>query len=595
MRRAPVLLVPVLALAAAAPAHAGVWVRAARVAGPARVLSAGNATLGDDGTGAVAFVERVGDRKHHDRDRVGAVARIRGGRWSRPAILARGSVSDIAAAAGTDGRLAVAWIAGGNVWGLVSGSGAVAAPVQLGGGHASGLAIAMGPGGVGYAAWAQDGPGGSDVRAAQVDGTAWTPLGAALDADPLGRAGTGASRPSVAVAGGGAGVVAWGERLPDGSNHVFARRLTGTDDAPAPFDAGVATLGTETGGAADSPVVDDLSAAWVAFRQDVGGRSRSLARPLGAAGFGAPVALDGGATSRNPVVAVGGDGQGGVGAAGADDGSLRIDPRDATNAFVAPTTVPGKGGGAPAPVAAWASIGGGVAYAAGGGSFGRLVGLGTGVGAPTTLSRAGAGPVRPGSLRLGADADGDALVAMVQGSKAAQRRVTVARLDQPPGAPVVVRGPVAGPRPRLRWTPGEDAFGAQRFRVRLDGAAVGTTSSTSLRVKRAVPDGRHAVQVTAIDARGQTTTGPRRRVLVDSTAPSARVTATRSGRTLVVHVQRSDSGSGVAGIDVAWGDGTSSTGTRGPFRHRYASVAARTVTVTVRDRAGNRTVRRFTA
>jgi hypothetical protein len=143
MRRALALLVPALVLAPATPA-AAVWVPAQRVAGPGPIRRIGDASLGPDGTGAVAYVARVGSKRHHDRDRAGFVVRVRGGRWGRPALLARGNVSDIRAAAGSDGRLAVAWIAGGAVWGMVSGRGALAAPVQLGAGHPSGLDVRLG-------------------------------------------------------------------------------------------------------------------------------------------------------------------------------------------------------------------------------------------------------------------------------------------------------------------------------------------------------------------------------------------------------------------------------------------------------------------
>ncbi len=81
---------------------------------------------------------------------------------------------------------------------------------------------------------------------------------------------------------------------------------------------------------------------------------------------------------------------------------------------------------------------------------------------------------------------------------------------------------------------------------------------------------------------------------MDSVAPRATVTATRSGRVVSVRVRSADDRAGIAGIEVRWRDGTrsSSARRRHTFRHRFAAKGARRVTVTVRDRAGNRVVRR---
>jgi len=602
MRRLLALTAGALLLA---PAPAGAsWIRGQRVAGAGPILRVGGAAIGADGTGAVAYVTRTGDRKHHDRDRAGYLARLAGGSFGRPVAIARGAVDDIQVAAGTDGRLAVAWIAKGTVFGLTSGHGAVAAPVELGtAAHPRTLRVRMNAGGIAYAVWTQDGAGGTDVRGAQLDGTTWTALGAPLDADPNRSAGTGASRPDVAVNADGSAVAAWGETYPDGSTHVFARRLTGTDAPVVALEANAVAVGTEPGGSADSPQVDAEAtgtAAWVAFRQDVGNRSRSLARRLGV-GFGEPVAIDGGATSRNPAVAVSGASSG-VGVTGAADGTVLATLIEATGAFAAPVRVDSRAAtSAPGPLAAWADdrAAGAVAFrtptpAGTPVVYGRLATQGQDFGRAVRLSAGGAGPVVAGSLRLGADAAANAVVPMLQGAKAGARRLTVALQDSPPGAPKVAARYYAGPRPRLTWRPGAEAFGAQRFRVRLDDRVAGSTGAPALRVDRAVADGRHSVQVEATDRRRQSTTGPTRRIVVDSVAPRATVTATRSGRVVSVRVRSADDRAGIAGIEVRWRDGTrsSSARRRHTFRHRFAAKGARRVTVTVRDRAGNRVVRR---
>jgi hypothetical protein len=198
-----------------------------------------------------------------------------------------------------------------------------------------------------------------------------------------------------------------------------------------------------------------------------------------------------------------------------------------------------------------------------------------------------------GSPRLGADASANAVLAMLQGDKSGQRVLTAALQDSPPGPPRIAARYYAGPRPRLTWIAGGEAFGAQRFTLSIDGRAAGSTSATALRVGRTIADGRHTAQVQATDRRKQSTTGPARTIIVDSIAPSATVTATRSGRVMRVKVRSSDERSGVASVTVRWRDGTISTSTkrRHTFRHRFAATGARRVTVTVRDRAGNRAVR----
>jgi hypothetical protein len=599
MRRALALLVPLLVLLPAAPA-AAVWVVPAdTVAGPTQIVRVGDATLGPDGTGAVAFIQRIGSRKHRNRDRVAAVVRIRGGRWGHRAIVARGGVGDVRAAAGGDGRLAVVWSAGGTVWGTAGGHGALAAPVQLGGGNPAGLDVRLGGDGDGYAVWSQDGPGGRDVRAAQLTGNKWTPIATPLDADPA----RSAAGVRVTVRADGAGVAAWVETFPDGSTHVFARRLGATDAPPVQVD--VPTFGTDPGGSADSPDLDAESgpgAAWIAFREDVAGHSRTLARRLTDAGPSAPVALDGGAPSRNPAIAVGGE-NGGVAAVGTDDGRVLASRLLPGGTFAPPVRVDFRAAAAPpAPVASWAASRGvgAVAYRAPASSgdaaaFGVLAEQGRLLPPGLELSRKRAGPVVAGSLRSGTAPTGDAVVAMLQGAKKGHRRLTVALLDRAPEPPTIAGPWVTGPHPVISWTPGVEAFGSQRFTVTIDGRVIGRTRASSLRSSRAFDDGRHRVRVTARDQRGQDSTPATRTVRLDSTDPKVTITPSRSGRVLRLAVRRSDTGSGVAAIDVRWGDGETSSARRGPFRHRYATTGARHVRVTVRDRAGNRTVRRLTA
>src|SRR5262249_49795655 len=81
------------------------------------------------------------------------------------------------------------------------------------------------------------------------------------------------------------------------------RRLTGTALSAVPQIVSV------DGGLADSPdidIEDDGSFAWVVFRQDIAGASRSIGRRLVGSAFEAPEAIDGGLPSTAPERNVGG-------------------------------------------------------------------------------------------------------------------------------------------------------------------------------------------------------------------------------------------------------------------------------------------------
>src|SRR4029079_10715722 len=92
-------------------------------------------------------------------------------------------------------------------------------------------------------------------------------------------AGDGAGRPRIAVSAEGYAVAVGGGTGADGRRHVFGRRLPALTPSSYPQEISVADLGGAAGGDADSPdidIEDDGSFAWVALRQDVGGRTAQL-------------------------------------------------------------------------------------------------------------------------------------------------------------------------------------------------------------------------------------------------------------------------------------------------------------------------------
>jgi hypothetical protein len=508
MRRTLALIVPLLALAAAAPAHAA-WFPAERVDGPAPITAMGGVSLARSGTGGVVYVKQEGDNP------VGWLARFAAGAWRAPERLPANGVSEIRVAAGDHGRLVLAWISGGAVFGAVADGvgGAVSAPVQLSAaGGASGLDIQLGVEGGAFAVWSEAGAGGSDVRAAQLLGTAWTTIPTPLDIDPANAAGAGAGRPRVAVAADDTAVVAWGETPADGRPRVFYRRLLGTTLSLYPQEASVASLGGEAGGPADSPEIDveyDRSFAWVTFRQDLGGRSRTLMRRLRGSTFDDALAIDGGATSTGATLAMNNIGEGVAVPALADNRLLQV--LFADKVVDAPLALGSGGTAPPTPVGVVSDRGdGGVAYRVQGADgsavvHGRTVEIGGIAGPATALSNLAAGQVAAGSLRAGGDRAGDVAVAMLQGPPGAQT-VGVALFDIPPGRPVAsARTRRVNPaKEGIRWTAGLDFLGSQRFKVRVDGRVVGTTTRTRLRVRK-LRTGRHKLQILAIDRRGQVT------------------------------------------------------------------------------------------
>src|SRR5687767_12510048 len=203
----------------AAPAAQARWFGSEVIDGPADIVSLGDVDVARDGTGGLVYVKREAGVPQ------AFLSRLRGGAWQRPARLSGGApVTEAAVTAMDGGRLGVAWVAGGDVWGTVvpSARRAPAAPVVLGRGGASGLAIDMGVNEDGYAVWSA----GGDVRAARLDGSTWTALNGALDLDATRPAGDGRGRPRVAVSAEGNAVATWAETDAAGRSHVVSRRVT---------------------------------------------------------------------------------------------------------------------------------------------------------------------------------------------------------------------------------------------------------------------------------------------------------------------------------------------------------------------------------
>jgi hypothetical protein len=593
MRR---LFTPLIALALAlllAPsAHAG-WFGADVVDGPAAIDSLGDVDLARDGSGGLVYVKRDAGVPQ------AFLSRLAGGAWQAPEKLSSGAPVTEAAVTATDGgRLAAAWVAGGEVWGTVIPAArraqAPAPPVLLGGGGASNVAIDMGINEDGYAVWSA----GGDVHAARLDGTAWTPLAGPLDVVVSRPAGSGPQlRPRVAVSAEGNALATWAETDASGRNHVVARRITRLAPSSAPQDLTLDSFDGAAGGSADSPdldIEDDGSFAWVVFRQDAGGRSRTVARRLRGSLFEAPLAIDGGVASTAPRVDFNGDGIGGAVSA-AEGNAVSSSYLDLFDTFQPGARIDTAGGdAAPTPVTATSERGEVYAawrFGAGGGGDvrARRKDQEKGFQPEFLASNPAFGPVQPGQLAIGTDRLGNTIVAMLQGS-GGQSRITAAAYDRPPGRPAIRANRYRGRRPLIRWTPGTEISGRQTFTVRIDGKVVGSTTASQLVSAKRIGRGRHSVSVTATDRRGQAARSRTGNFTVDPGLPSLRISVRRSGRRVTVSRAARDRGpSGLDYVQIDWGDGARPS-RRARATHTYKRGRF-TLRVTAVDRAANQTVK----
>jgi hypothetical protein len=139
--------------------------------------------------------------------------------------------------------------------------------------------------------------------------------------------------------------------------------------------------------------------------------------------------------------------------------------------------------------------------------------------------------------------------------------------------------------------------------VTVDGAVAGQTGGDTLGAPTPLPDGSHVWSVTAANPAGLSSASRSARVFVDTVAPrlgAALSGARRPGARLTLRLSYRDAppaglptrdASGVASLTIRWGDGTSTRVKPGTHRilHSYRRGGRYKITITVLDRAGNRT------
>ncbi len=587
------------------------------------VRALGGIDLARDGSGALAYVRRDGGEDHAFVSVMGAGVpqppqRVDGG---QPPLVGRPAI-----AAGDGGRLAVVYANTAGVWAVVRAAGdqPFSPPQQLGGPGASVPAVDMAGSGTAYAVWAENG----DVRAAALARrqSAFGVYATPLDADPARDAGTGATlRPAVGASSDGIGIAVWGERDGSGATRVVARRLVRGAPSTVAADATLGSLDGRVAGSADTPdigVEDDSSYAWVVFRQTIddgagGTVVRAVARRLRGSAFDAPAAIDGAPASGAvgvPRVGVNGRGAGIAVVEAPGGATLASVIRD--DAVTAPGVL-GLAGGIPAVpdsgfgenadgVAAWATAPSPGAPPTAGA---RLLedDPGLPVAPPfsgaVTLSDPAFGPVDPDAgFDVSTDRVGDTVIAYVQGSEAAGRRIAVGVYDRGPGAPAgtTTTNWRRASLPDFAWSASLDLWNSISYQVLVDGQPIGTTQGTRFTAAAPVADGLHRWQVVATDVRGQSARSATRNLRIDSTPPRLllRVTGTRvTGRKLVFAVRavdlRSPAGSGIKRVRIDFRDRTRVL-ERKTERPSFGKVFRRAGTFFVRvsatDGAGNATV-----
>jgi hypothetical protein len=612
----------------------------------ADVIDVADAAMSEDGTGGVVWLKREGGRAHVYAAQFGKDG------WGAPQRVDVGQGFDSSwprIGAGDGGRLVVTWVQefgveSDRLFSATLDPGARGfqppVPIDFNVGEATSTYpdLAMARGGQAYLAYRvvtdvspSNPPGyiGADLRVARYNGRLWSVLGTPVDRNvstPV-RAPSEDNAPEVGIDIQGQGVVAWQEPDDEFVDRVWARRLFGTSTGIALQVSPSSWEGAPLRGAADAFSLDvaGFGQAAVAFRQQPGQASKLDAPRLmvnempdvfaeGAGAFIGAHLADGGARGElgPPSMAVDprglfatsfGSGSASLLGAGDDvsaEPAERLD-EGASSAPGEPLVDLAETGAA---VAAWREV------RAGAGLISVQERRADGVIEPTALSAPAGGEAE--RMVMGGSGLGDAIVAWLQGS-GASAQIAASVIDAPPDPFLVLlpEGWQRKPKVRIAWDRSPNAIGDVRYSVSVDDEPVieGRRALHARLARDDIGDGRHRIQVFAIDDAGQETgsrVGPLR---VDRRGPQVKLR--RRGRRLTVVVsdgsRRNSSGLRRGSVRASFGEGRASAGAsqqgrgrkrRGKARRRAKPIVVRVrhvysrrgrfqVTVRARDKAGN--------
>jgi PKD domain len=579
------------------------------------IQSLNGLSIARDGGGGLVYVKNVGGVAHI------FVSRLLGGSFQPPqqvdAGLSTASTQPVIAA-GQGGVLVVAFVNAGTLYVAQAPNALspIGAPSPLVDG-AINPAISMSTFGKAYLAFTVVGVD-DQVRTAFYHQGQWSVAPDPLNADPRVDAGGGAQRPAVICSGDGVGIVAWGE-----GGHIYTRRVVGTSPSAAILQADPPTVGGWPVVATSDPTVSsggDSSYASVTFQAELANgavrQSRVLMNHLHAGQYDGIFEADGLQTSGGegadqPQTAVTEFGAGWVTSEhdgshqlfatvlGTNAGAQSVGRIDSSDNTSPPDAVPATAG-VTSTLIAWQQTPGisgpaeiRVRYAPDGSDLGPE---------QVVSSPAFGATDADSGLAAGGDVSGDAAIAWIQGTGADTRLVT-GQLYQSPGnfVPALTFRYATSVNPILAWSASAELWGAPRYAVEFDGVPIDQTYATAIRTPAPVANGRHSWAVTATNQAGLTTSARLATVFVDTAPPRAIVRL--SGRRTVrmrqtIAVTRTDppppgaapsAASGLASTVVRWGDGTRVQIGR-TARHAFKRARTYTITVTVTDRAGNRTV-----
>jgi hypothetical protein len=587
------------------------------VDGPsADIQSLDGLSIARDGTGGLVYVKNVGGIAHV------FVSRLLGGSFQPPQQVDAGLgtvSSQPVIAAGQGGLLLVAFVNRGSVYvaQAADAQSPLGAPTLLFAGAVN-PSISLSPSGKAYLAFTAVSNGTGQVHTAFYWQGQWSLESAPLNADSGASAGRGGGRPAVVCAGDGVGVVAWGE-----GGHIYTRRVVGTTPSVAVYQADPMAVDGWPEVSTSDPTVSsggDSSYASVTFQAELANgtarQSRVLMNHLHAGQYDGIFPADGLQTggpegADQPQTAVTEFGAGWVTSEhdqthqlfatvlGTNAGAQGVGRIDSSSNTSPPDAVPATAG-VTSTLIAWQQTPGisgpaeiRVRYAPDRADLGPEQ-----VVSSPTLGAADADR----GLTAGGDVSGDGAVAWIQGTGPDTRLVT-AQLYQTPGnfVPAFAFRYATSANPALAWSASAELWGAPRYAVEFDGIPIDQTYGTEIRTPAPVADGRHTWAVTAANQAGLTTSARVATVFVDTVPP--RVIVRLSGRRIVgrretIAVTRSDpppsgtastAASGLASTVLRWGDGTR-VRIGHTAHHTFKRARSYTVTLTVTDRAGNRTV-----
>lgn len=615
----------------------------------ADVIGVADAAMSEDGTGGVVWLRRVDGHPHV------FAAQFKAGVWGPPRRVDAGQNFESKwprIGAGDGGRLVVTWV---QEFGLESdrlfsatldpGANGFQAPVPIdfnvGEATSTFPDLAMARGGQAYLAYRvltdtspanPPGYAGADVRVARYNGRLWSVLGTPVDrniAAPVRLPDEGNS-PRVGIDVQGGGVVAWQEPDDEFVDRVWARRLFGAT-AGIPLQVSPSAWeGAPLRGPADAFALDmaGFGQAAVAFRQQPGQASK-LDAPRAmvnetpdvfselSGSFGQALLVDDGARGSLGAPSIGVDPRGLFASAFSSGPTSLLGSGDDVAAEPAKRLDAGASSVAGDPqvdlaetgamVAAWREL------RAGAGLVAVQEHRADGVVEPAELSAPHGGTV--GRFVLGGSGLGDAIVAWEQGSDS-NAQVAASVIDAPPDPFLVLlpEGWQRRKRVRIAWDHSPNAIGRVRYSVSVDDEPVVENRKrlSAYLSSDDIADGRHTIQVFAVDAAGQETGSRFGRLKVDRRGPEVKLRRRGARLTVVVSdgPRRSTSGLRRGSVRVSFGDGggakASSSRRRRPparggrkgkqkpnvvrVRHAYDHGGSFRVRVRARDRAGNETV-----